>query len=90
MIKAANQIIPNLESHIIFSESSTPTTNERYTLNSGGSPFGWEQSVDQFFRRPNYITPIENFYAVGHWTKAGGGVVSAMLSAKQLVDILEG
>lgn len=89
LIKAATQIIPNLESHIIFSESSTPTTNERYTLNSGGSPFGWEQSVDQFFRRPNYITPIENFYVVGHWTKAGGGVVSAMLSAKQLVDVLE-
>jgi BH1848 protein len=89
LIEAADQIIPDLDLKIVFSESSTPTTNERYTLNSGGSPFGWDQSVEQFSRRPNYITPIEKLYAIGHWTKAGGGVVSAMLSAKQLIDILE-
>lgn len=89
LIQMASKKIKNLDQHIIFKESGTPATMKRYTLNSYGSPYGWEQSKHQMFRRPQSFTPIKNLYLVGHWTNSGGGVVSSLLSSYKLAKLLE-
>lgn len=84
LIELASEEIPNLKEHILFRESGTPQTLENYTMNSFGSPFGWEQSIKQIYKRPQAITPIENLKIVGHWTNSGGGIVSSILSSYKI------
>lgn len=89
LIKEASHVIGDLKKHILFQESGTPETMERYTQNSGGSPFGWEQKKEQIFQRPNFATPLDKLYFTGHWTNNGGGIVSAILSSFNLVEYLK-
>ncbi|WP_240159741.1 hypothetical protein [Paenibacillus aceris] len=80
----AEKAIPNLGSHLDFVESGSPLTMERYTNNSQGATYGWEQNMKQMTSRPQHGTPISGLYLSGHWTDPGGGVVSALLSGYKL------
>lgn len=88
MIKLAEKVIPGLSNHILYSEAATPKTMHRYTLNTDGSSYGWEQNFSQIQYRPKQKTPIKGLYLVGHWTDPGGGVVSAMLSGYKIANKL--
>lgn len=89
LIKMAEKAIPNLSRHIVFVESGSPKTMERYTNNSNGAIYGWEQSINQMNKRPQHETPIKGLYLSGQWTNPGGGVVSVILSGYQLVEKLK-
>lgn len=84
LIEMAEQVIPNLRDHIEYVESGTPLTMERYTNNSFGSIYGWEQNKDQTTGKPQHATPIKGLYISGQWTDPGGGVVSVILSGYKL------
>jgi phytoene dehydrogenase-like protein len=84
MIRLAEKAIPQLSGHLDFVESGTPLTLERYTNNSQGATYGWEQNMKQMTSRPQHGTAIEGLYLSGHWTDPGGGVVSAVLSGYKL------
>ncbi|MFK4469728.1 phytoene desaturase family protein [Bacillus sp. RC252] len=88
LISMAETVIPNLSGHIDFVESGTPKTMERYTNNTGGAIYGWEQNMNQLTSRPQHETPIEGLYLSGQWTDAGGGVVSVLLSSYKLLEKL--
>ncbi|MBZ5750621.1 phytoene desaturase family protein [Metabacillus rhizolycopersici] len=88
LINMAEAVIPNLSKHIDFVESGSPTTMERYTNNSNGAIYGWEQNMQQMTARPQHETPIEGLYLSGQWTDAGGGVVSVLLSSYKLLEKL--
>jgi all-trans-retinol 13,14-reductase len=80
LLDRAEALIPNLRKHIKYMEIATPLTNWRYSLNTGGSIYGTEQSVGntQISRLP-ISTPITNLFLTGAWT-FGGGMSAAMLS----------
>ena len=81
LIKMAEQIIPNLSSHIIIQDSATPLTLERYTGNDNGAAFGWAQGIDHVgANRLQIETPINGLYLTGHWTIPGGGIESVVAS----------
>lgn len=84
LIKMAEKVIPDLGRHLDFVESGSPLTMERYTNNSQGATYGWEQNMKQMTSRPQHGTPISGLYLSGHWTDPGGGVVSALLSGYKL------
>ncbi|TMN20877.1 phytoene desaturase family protein [Lentibacillus cibarius] len=84
MIQMAERVIPNLSQHLEWVESATPLTMERYTNNSFGSIYGWEQNVNQMSSRPQHETPIDGLYLSGQWTDPGGSVVSVILSGYKL------
>ncbi|MED4082285.1 NAD(P)/FAD-dependent oxidoreductase [Halalkalibacterium halodurans] len=84
LIKMAERAIPNLGRHAVHVESGTPLTMERYTNNSFGSIYGWEQTKNQMTGRPQHETPIKGLYLSGQWTDPGGGIVSAILSGYKL------
>lgn len=88
LIEMAEAVIPDLSKHIDYVESGTPMTMERYTNNSFGAIYGWEQNMKQMTSRPQHETPIEGLYLVGQWTDAGGGVVSVLLSSYKLLEKL--
>ncbi|MFF5900264.1 phytoene desaturase family protein [Streptomyces argenteolus] len=76
-LRAAEKAIGPLRGHITHMEAATPLTHERYTLSSGGTPFGmaeWGGTA-----RPGTATHIAGLHVVGASTQAGNGVAGVML-----------
>ena len=82
-------ILGKFRDHVIFVDSATPSTMERYTLNKGGSAYGWEMSPEQTGAgRLQQVTPIKNLFLVGHWTIPGSGITAVSVSGWQLAKNL--
>ncbi|MEV5687349.1 MULTISPECIES: phytoene desaturase family protein [unclassified Streptomyces] len=76
-LRAAERAVGPLREHITYLEAATPLTHERYTLSSGGTPFGmaeWGGTA-----RPGTTTHIDGLHVVGASTQAGNGVAGVML-----------
>jgi all-trans-retinol 13,14-reductase len=79
LIDGAERILGPLRTHIAWKEASTPITQERYTLVSGGSSYGLEHSPDQWgVRRPRPRTEIDGLYLAGASTIFGHGIAGVM------------
>jgi len=83
VIKKAERIIPGLKDKIIFLDSATPKTIERYTGNFKGAAFGWKQ-IPCFKNIKNH--EIKNLYIAGHWDEMGGGVLAAAYSGAKVAE----
>jgi all-trans-retinol 13,14-reductase len=73
MLNAAEEAIGPFRDHIVHLEAATPLTHERYTLSTGGTPFGlaeWGGSGS----RPDTRTSVEGLHVVGANTRYGSGI----------------
>ena len=67
-------LLPGLRGAIDIIEIGTPLTNVRYTSNTRGAIYGWDQTLENSGnRRVDHRTPIKNLYLSGAWTFPGGG-----------------
>lgn len=89
MLTAAERVLGPFRDSIVHQELATPLTQERYTLSTGGTPFGlarWGKSG----ARPNVRTGIAGLYVVGQSTRYGSGITGVMVGglacASQIVD----
>ncbi len=92
LLEKAERYFPGLNQHLLFVESGSPRTLERYTLNHQGSAYGWAPTPDQVGpNRPGVCGQLPGLFHVGHWTRPGGGVagvsVSAVLAAQAVLGI---
>jgi len=72
--KVEKTLLPGLRDAIEVIEIGTPLTNMRYTSNTRGAIYGWDQTVDNSGnRRLQQKTPIKNLYLAGAWTFPGHG-----------------
>ena len=76
------KLIPGISDEIEYYELGTARTVQRYTLNPGGSIYGYAQTPDQsgILYRPSNTSPVPNLYFASAWTFPGGGFTGAMLS----------
>jgi phytoene dehydrogenase-like protein len=90
MIKRVeDQLIPGLSGMIQVQVAATPLTNVRYTLNTAGAIYGYEQSVaNTFMNRISNRTPVEGLYLAGAWGEPGGGYAPALSSGKKTFGML--
>lgn len=90
LVDKAASVLPGLREGIEHMEIATPWTLERYTGNTQGAAYGWEQTPGQ---KPLEM-PIRNLLVAGHWGAFGGGILSAAYSgcsaARSLERCLEG
>ena len=64
----------------MWREGSTPVTQERFTLSTGGACYGLELARDQVGpKRPDVRTEIPGLYLTGASTVWGHGIVGVML-----------
>ncbi len=76
--RAEKEVIPGLSAMIEVKEAATPLTNWRYTGNTEGAIYGFEQSMDNaFMNRIKNKTPIKGLYLASAWGNPGGGYVGA-------------
>ncbi|MGA7398250.1 MAG: NAD(P)/FAD-dependent oxidoreductase [Solirubrobacterales bacterium] len=89
LIKGAEQVLGDLEPHILWKEAATPVTQTRYTLSAEGSSYGIELATDQIGPlRPGVRTSVEGLYLAGVSTRRGHGIVGAMLGGRDAAGAL--
>jgi prolycopene isomerase len=72
--RAETALIPGLSSMIAVKEAATPLTNWRYTGNTEGAIYGFEQSMDNaYMNRIKTRTPVGGLYLASAWGNPGGG-----------------
>jgi phytoene dehydrogenase-like protein len=77
--RVEREVIPGLSAMIEVQEAATPLTNRRYTGNTEGAIYGFEQSMDNaFMNRIKNKTPIKGLYLASAWGNPGGGYQGAI------------
>ena len=79
----------NIESNIEVIDVSTPATVIRYTNNWKGSFEGWLLTPRIGLKQMKKTLPgLNNFYMAGQWVQPGGGLPSAILSGRNVTQII--
>jgi phytoene dehydrogenase-like protein len=79
VLDTASMVIPDLREHIVYRDASTPITQERFTLSSGGACYGLEMTLGQLGPfRPDVTTPIPGLFLAGASTKHQHGIVATL------------
>lgn len=82
--RVEKEVIPGLSEMIEVQEAATPLTNWRYTGNTEGAIYGFEQSIDNaYMNRIDNRTPVKGLYLASAWGSPGGGY-SGVLRGGQL------
>ncbi|MBA2944512.1 phytoene desaturase family protein [Streptomyces himalayensis] len=79
VLDTAEEALGPFRDHITHLETATPLTHERYTLSSGGTPFGmahWGAAG----ARPDTATFVEGLYIAGADTRYGNGITGSAVS----------
>jgi len=80
---------PGMSDLIEMRDMATPLTYVRYTGNWQGSHQGWMITPKTgLMQIKNSLPHLKNFFMAGQWAFAGGGVPSAALSARNVVQVL--
>jgi prolycopene isomerase len=89
LLELAERLIPDLRKHVTFLETATPPTLERFTSNTGGAIYGWDQTpLQSGTRRLPHTTPIEGLVISGHWTIPGSGSTRSFASGVHTAGIV--
>jgi prolycopene isomerase len=90
MVARAEKVLPGLSEHIQVVDSASPMTLEKYTGGYQGATYGWQAvSAQSGIARLSPITPWENLFLAGHWTRPGSGI-SAVANSGYLAARMAG
>jgi phytoene dehydrogenase-like protein len=81
LLETAEQVLPGLREHVVWQESASPLTQERFTHSTGGTSYGIEASCDQIGPlRPGAETAVPGLYLCGASTASGHGIANVLRS----------
>lgn len=79
LIDMAAPVLPDLRNHIVWRESATPISQERFTRSTGGTSYGIEMSCAQAGpMRVGPRTEIEGLFLCGASTPSGPGIAGVL------------
>lgn len=80
---------PGMTGKVRMLDMATPLTFWRHARSWRGAYEGWMPSADAFFGHVSKTLPgLHDFYMAGQWVEPGGGVPTALMSGRQVVQIL--
>jgi all-trans-retinol 13,14-reductase len=83
LVARLEALYPGAAERVVFSESASPITHRRFTGATDGTGYGIAATPAQFMkRRPGYRGPLAGLYLAGASTRAGHGVVGAMMGGR--------
>ncbi len=90
VVSLLDQRYPGLAGQVEMRDVATPVTWERYTGNWQGSMEGWLMTKKTFppLRMSKTLPGLKNFYMAGQWVEPGGGVPTAALSGRNVIQII--
>jgi phytoene dehydrogenase-like protein len=82
--------LEHIKDNVEVIDVATPATFYRYTGNWKGSIQGWMPKESLFAATPvkNTLPGLKNFYMTGHWMQPGGGVPIALLTGRNLAQVI--
>ncbi len=81
LVGVAEDVIPDIREHIVWLESGSPATQQRYTRSTDGGSYGVEMSWNQVGpRRQSARTPVAGLFVAGASSAWGPGIEGTMLS----------
>jgi len=81
--------IPGIGAAVEMSDVATPLTYWRSARSWRGAFEGWMPAGDTHQTHvPKTLPGLERFYMAGQWVEPGGGVPAALMSGRQVVQIL--
>lgn len=91
IIDAATEVIPDIREHIVWKESGTPVTYNRYIQATGGSAYGLMASPAQWgLKRPRPKTEIGGLFLTGASTTYTHGVLGTVLGGLTCAGVVLG
>jgi phytoene dehydrogenase-like protein len=79
----------NIKSHVEVTDISTPATVIRYTNNWKGSLEGWLLTPEVGLKSMKKMLPgLKDFYMAGQWVEPGGGLPPAIMSGRNITQII--
>jgi phytoene dehydrogenase-like protein len=89
VIEALEERFGNIKSNIEVTDVSTPASIVRYTNNWKGSFEGWQPGPGTLTLRMDKSLPgLKNFYMIGQWVEPGGGLPPAIMSGRNVTQII--
>lgn len=89
VVAALDRRFPGLAARVEMRDVATPITFERYTGNWLGTFLGWRITTKTLRLRMGKTLPgLKNFYMAGQWVEPGGGVPTAALSGRDVIQII--
>ncbi len=89
VIAMLEQRFPGLGNQVEMRDVATPMTWERYTGNWRASFEGWLITTKTFRMRMSKTLPgLKAFYMAGQWVEPGGGVPTAAMSGRNVIQII--
>ena len=89
IIENFGKYIPNLKSRIVYQNTATPLTIERYTLATDGGLQGLAHTIEQSGRgRGKIKTHIENLYHAGQYNFPGAGIITVSISGNLCAEMI--
>ncbi len=89
IIENFSKYIPNLKDRIVYQNTATPLTIERYTLATEGGLQGLAHTIDQSGKaRGNIKTHIENLYHAGQYNFPGAGIITVSISGNLCAEMI--
>ena len=92
VVNVLEQRFPGITEQIEVTDVATPLTFERYTGNWKGSFEGWlitPENSNVIMKPMSQTLPrLRDFYMCGQWVEPGGGLPTALISARRLVKLL--
>jgi phytoene dehydrogenase-like protein len=92
VVAALDGRYPGLAERVEMIDVATPLTFERYTGNWRGSSQGWmptpEASAGTAWFSAKTLPDLQNFYLAGQWVEMLGGVPSAAISARGVLQMI--
>ncbi len=89
VLRGLEQRFPGLSNRVEMIDVATPVTWHRYTGNWQGSFEGWLPSPRTLDLRMSKTLPgLYDFYMAGQWVQPGGGLPSAVMSARHVLQTI--
>ncbi len=89
VIDQLDQRFPGLAGQVEMADVATPVTFERFTGNWQGSFEGWIPTPQAVTKPISKTLPgLNNFYMVGQWVQAGGGLPSGVMTGKEVLKMI--
>ena len=83
ILNRVEAVIPGISSMLEVKEAATPLTNWRFTRNTEGAIYGFEQSVENaYIQRIDNRTPIKGLYLASAWSSPGGGFSGVLVGGQ--------
>jgi len=89
IIENFTKYIPNLKERIVYQNTATPLTIERYTLATEGGLQGLAHTIKQSGKSRGKIkTHIKNLYHAGQYNFPGAGIITVSISGNLCAEMI--